>query len=134
MKKIKHRITRHHSCITIEFFYIEKSPYSHDGTEIVIFCKTFTNTFFQLEPTSKTWQKAIDYCQEHIKLLKQFGSYIVEDYSKEETDKIQQEIYYTESEVKELFEKLQHEMAQAILGRRDGPVIPTDFFEKYKKK
>jgi hypothetical protein len=42
---------------------------------------------------------------------------------------------YNEDEVKDMFEKLQYEMAQQIIGNRGkDKIIPLEFFEENKKK
>ena len=43
--------------------------------------------------------------------------------------------YYTEKEVKEMLSKMQYEMAQRIIGNRQGeePIVPMDFWMKNGK-
>ena len=43
--------------------------------------------------------------------------------------------YYTEKEVYVILHKMTYEMAQRIIGNRDGekPVIPTEFFKEHGK-
>jgi len=38
--------------------------------------------------------------------------------------------YYTEKEIKEILSKMQYEMAQEIIGNRQGekPIVPIDFW------
>jgi len=48
-------------------------------------------------------------------------------------EKIEEEVTYTEKEVRKLFLGVQCEIAQYIIGNRIKPVVPCDWFEKNKK-